>query len=69
MTDSMQNLADEVAAWAGTGAAVISGARAMPVTSVYANRPQVRDGIACACHLPYQAQKEELGSVGSVPIS
>ncbi len=41
VADSMQNLADEVAAWIGTGAAVISGTRALPVTSVYSDRPQV----------------------------
>jgi len=40
VTDSMQNLSDEVAAWIGTGAAVISGSRALPVSSVYAARPQ-----------------------------
>ncbi len=40
LTDSMQSLADEVAAWMGTGAAVISGSRALPAKSVFQDRPQ-----------------------------
>lgn len=35
VTDSMQSLADEVAAWVGTGAVVRSGTRALPASSLY----------------------------------
>lgn len=40
LTDSMQSLADEVAAWMGTGSAVLSGGKALPAKSVYEDRPQ-----------------------------
>ncbi|KAJ9530296.1 hypothetical protein QJQ45_023581, partial [Haematococcus lacustris] len=40
VTDSMQGLADEVAAWIGTGEAVLSGSRALPARSVFTDRPQ-----------------------------
>ncbi len=39
LTDNMQGLADELAAWMGTGAAVISGTKALPAVSVYKDRP------------------------------
>lgn len=59
MTDSMQNLADEVAAWIGTGAAVISGPRAVPVTSVYSERPQVRQ----QSHAPFDSARLPRGAL------
>ena len=61
LTDSMQNLSDEVAAWIGTGAAVISGSRALPVTSVYFGRPQVRNWI----QLGFSPQPSSKASVAS----
>lgn len=42
MTDSMQSLADEVAAWMGTGAVVRSGTRALPASSLYSKTDQQR---------------------------
>ncbi|GAX81485.1 hypothetical protein CEUSTIGMA_g8914.t1 [Chlamydomonas eustigma] len=38
VTDYMQSLADEVAAWMGTGAVVRSGTRALPASSVYSQQ-------------------------------
>ncbi len=35
ITDYMQGLADEVAAWMGTGAVVRSGSRALPAANLY----------------------------------
>ncbi|EFJ43624.1 hypothetical protein VOLCADRAFT_106736 [Volvox carteri f. nagariensis] len=35
VTDSMQSLADEVAAWMGSGAVAMSGTRALPAASLY----------------------------------
>lgn len=37
LTDSMQGLADEVAAWMGSGAVAMSGTRALPASSLGAN--------------------------------
>jgi hypothetical protein len=35
LTDSMQSLADEVAAWMGSGAVTMSGTRALPAAAMY----------------------------------
>ncbi|PNH07654.1 hypothetical protein TSOC_005842 [Tetrabaena socialis] len=37
VTDSMQSLADEVAAWMGSGAVAMYGTRALPAGPLYAN--------------------------------
>ncbi|GIL78290.1 hypothetical protein Vretimale_7640 [Volvox reticuliferus] len=37
VTDSMQSLADEVAAWMGSGAVAMSGTRALPASVLYGN--------------------------------
>ncbi|GLC38392.1 hypothetical protein PLESTB_001582700 [Pleodorina starrii] len=37
VTDSMQSLADEVAAWMGSGAVAMSGTRALPAAALYGN--------------------------------
>ncbi len=37
VTDGMQALADEVAAWMGSGAVAMSGTRALPAAALYGN--------------------------------
>ena len=43
VTDHMQSLADEVAAWMGTGAVVRSGTRALPAASLYSQPGQYQE--------------------------
>jgi len=43
VTDHMQSLADEVAAWMGTGAVVRSGTRALPASSLYSQPGQFQE--------------------------
>jgi hypothetical protein len=44
VTDSMQGLADEVAAWMGVGSVVVSGKRALPASNVPPSQPNYGPG-------------------------